>query len=219
SRAPSRRRFLPCRPRSRTARPARASSPCRLPPRRTRGRGRRSPPVARGSVCGCSCPPDPAHAPELTPGRAVATLRVMAHVAGANPGDETSCQLLRPLDLPPERLLVEVVVAREAGHAVLLGLGPKQPASVTLPGQRPVDPSERLDPDQIPKHEHVERDLQLQLGLDLRRRVGGLAGLVVLDDPAGAERVEIDPVDLSGEREGAEIEPSLELLSRAFRAE
>src|SRR5947208_12448978 len=47
----------------------------------------------------------------------------------------------------------------------------------------------------------------------------GLARLVVLDDPAGAEGVEIDPVDLSRERERAEIETALELLGRALRAE
>ena len=47
----------------------------------------------------------------------------------------------------------------------------------------------------------------------------GLPRLVVLDDPARAERVEVDPVDLAGEREGVEIEPSLQLRRRPLRPE
>jgi len=47
-----------------------------------------------------------------------------------------------------------------------------------------------------------------------------LAGLVVLDDPAGAERVDVDAVDLPGERDpGAEIEAALELRGRPLAAE
>ena len=41
--------------------------------------------------------------------------------------------------------------------------------------------------------------------------MGGLARLVVLDDPARAERVEIDAVDLPGEGERPQVEPALEL--------
>jgi hypothetical protein len=38
--------------------------------------------------------------------------------------------------------------------------------------------------------------------------VAGAPGLVVLDDAAGAARVDVDPVDLPGERDPvAEIEP------------
>src|SRR5512133_1108352 len=169
--------------------------------------------------CWSSGSSDPAHPPELAPGRAIAALGVVLHVACSDPLDEASRELLCPVDLTPERLLVEVVVAREARNAVLLCLRSQQPAGVALAGERPVDPAERLDADEVAKHEHVERDLQLQLGLDLRRRMSGLARLVVLNDPACTERVEIDAVDLSGEREGAEIESSLELLRRALRAE
>ena len=47
----------------------------------------------------------------------------------------------------------------------------------------------------------------------------GLARLVVLDDPARAERVDVDPVDLPGEREAVDLEPALELGRRAVGAE
>ena len=116
-------------------------------------------------------------------------------------------------------MLVEIVVARETGDAVLLRLGAQQPACVALSGERPVDPAEGLDPDEVAQDEHVQRDLQLQLRLDLGRGVCGLTRLVVLDDPARAERVEVDAVDLPGQREGVEIEPSLQLLRRPLRPE
>src|SRR5919108_2959626 len=82
-----------------------------------------------------------------------------------------------------------------------------------------VDPADRLDSDQIPEHEHVEGDLEPQLGFDLRRRMCGLARLVVLDDPARAERVEIDPVDLAREREAVDLQAALELGGGTLRAE
>src|SRR5262249_46257313 len=141
------------------------------------------------------------------------------HVAGADPGDEAARELAGAVDLTPERILVEVVVAREAGDSVVLRLGAEQPACVALPGKRPVNPAERLDADEVAQDEHVEGYLQLQLGFDLRRRVRGLPRLVVLDDPARAERVEIDPVDLAGEREGVEIETTLQLGRRPLRPE
>src|SRR5260370_505987 len=47
-----------------------------------------------------------------------------------------------------------------------------------------------------------------------------LAGLVVLADPGGAERILVDPVDLAGEAEPvAEIEPARELRRRALAPE
>ena len=58
-----------------------------------------------------------------------------------------------------------------------------------------------------------------ELFLDLRRRVGRLAGLVVDHDPARAERVDVDPVDLSGELDAVEVEPPLERLRRTLRSE
>src|SRR5919109_1464227 len=80
-------------------------------------------------------------------------------------------------------------------------------------------PAERLDPHQVAKNEHVERDLEPELGVDARSRVRRLSRLVVLDDPAGAERIHVDPVDLSGQREAVEIEAALELGRRPLRAE
>ena len=115
-----------------------------------------------------------------------------------------------------------VITAEDGGivnDPVLLRLGAQQPARVALSGKRPVDPAEGLGPDEVAEDEHVQRDLQLQLRLDLRRRVRGLPRLVVLDDPARAERVEVDPVDLAGKREGVEIEPSLQLRRRPLRPE
>ena len=43
----------------------------------------------------------------------------------------------------------------------------QQPARLALAGERPVDAAERLEPDEVAQHEHVERDLQPQLLLDL----------------------------------------------------
>src|SRR5205085_600415 len=87
-------------------------------------------------------------------------------------------------------------------------------------GERPVDPPERLDADEIAEYEHVERDLQLLLRLDLRGRMGVLPRLVVLHDPTGAERVDVDPVDLPGQGHSLrELEPALQLRRRALRAE
>ena len=43
------------------------------------------------------------------------------------------------------------------------GLGAQQPARAALAGERAVEPAERLDPDEVAQHEHVERDLQPQL--------------------------------------------------------
>ena len=142
----------------------------------------------------------------------------MLDVAGADPFDEAGRVLLRPLGLRPELVLVEVVALREAGD-VLLRLGAEQAAGATLAGQRAVEPAERLHADEVPQHEHVERNLEPQLGLDLRRRERGLARLVVLHDPARAERVDVDPVDLPGQREAVDPEPALELWRRPLGAE
>ena len=47
------------------------------------------------------------------------------------------------------------------------------PRALALARERPVEPAERLDPDEVAQHEHVERDLEPQLLLDLG---GGVAG-------------------------------------------
>src|ERR1043166_6105371 len=157
----------------------------------------------------------PAHRPQVAPGRArEAALRVVANVALANAGDGGARLLLRPLDLAPEPLLVDVVVARVTRHAVLTRLGPQHPPSDALAGQRAVAPAERLDPHEVAQDEHVERDLQVQLVLDPPRGIRGLARLVVDDHPARAARISGDPVDLARDREPAEIEPALPLSGR-----
>src|SRR5438067_406468 len=85
---------------------------------------------------------------------------------------------------PGERVLVEVVVLDEAGNAALARLRPQQSSCLPLAGQRPVQPAKRLDSHEVAQHEHVQRNLEAQLRLDLRRRMSDLPGLVVLDDPA-----------------------------------
>ena len=108
--------------------------------------------------------------------------------------------LARGLDLAPERLLVEVVVLREPGKVLARALA-EHPARESPPGERAVDAAERLDADEVTEREDVERNLEAKLSVDVARRVRALAGLVVLNDPARAERVEVDPVDLPGEPE------------------
>src|SRR5215213_2455453 len=153
-----------------------------------------------GSLTGPLRPLDPAHPPEVAPrGTAVGALRVVPDVAGAHALREAEREVARALDLSPERLLVEVVALHEAGQRVVLRLGAQQAARPPLAGERAVEAAERLDPDEVAQDEHVERDLEPQLLLDLRRRVAGSAGLVVLDDPARAAGVDVDPVDLPRE--------------------
>src|SRR5919109_3558162 len=167
-----------------------------------------------------SCALHPAHRRELTPRVAAsAATRVVADVARADPPDEPAGQFLRPLDLPPERLLVEVVALVEPRHGILASVGAKQPARLPVGPERAVEAADRLDPDQVAQDEQVQRDLEPELGLDLPGRVGGSARLVVLDDPPSAEGVEVDPVDLPRDREVTEIEARLQLRRRAVGAE
>src|SRR5450830_1886600 len=65
----------------------------------------------------------------------------------------------RPLDLGPELVLWQVVVGDKAGHPVITRHFTQESARRPLPRQRPVDTPERLDADEIPKHEHIEREL------------------------------------------------------------
>src|SRR5580765_8527453 len=151
---------------------------------------------------------------------AVAALGVVFDVALAHSVDDVDGEVAGALDLAPESLFVEVVVLRESGDAVVLRLGAEQAARLPLAGERPVETAERLDPDEIPQHEHVERDLELLLLLDLHGRMGVLARLVVLDDAARAERIDVDSVDLSRERHAwSQLEPTLQLGRRPLGAE
>ena len=144
----------------------------------------------------------------------------MLHVAGADPFDDPDGELARSFDLAPELFLREIVVLREAGDAVLTRLSTQQPAGLALAGERAVETAERLDADEVAQHEHVQRNLEALLGLDLLRRVRVLARLVVLDDPPRAERIDVDAVDLPRQRDAlGELEATLELGCRAFRSE
>ena len=143
----------------------------------------------------------------------------MLDVPATDALDKAARVALRRVDDRPERGVVEVVPRGEAGQAVLPGLRPQQPPRLTLAREGAVEAADRLDPDQVAQHEHVQRDLEAELGLDLLSRVGARSRLVVLDDAAGAEGIEIDAVDLSGEREAAEVEAALKLGSRAVGAE
>src|SRR6185503_17517234 len=68
------------------------------------------------------------------------------------------------------------------------------------------------------KREDVERDLQLLLGVDVAGAMCA-AELVVLHDASGAERIDVDPVDLPGDGEATELEAPLQLDRRRARAE
>ena len=142
----------------------------------------------------------------------------MLDVPVADALDEANGVLLRALGLRPELFLGQVVALREPGH-VLLGLGAEQSACLPLAGKRAVEAPERLHPDEIAQDEHVERDLEAQLRLDLRGRVRGLPRLVVLDDRPRAERVDVDAVDLPRQRKAVDLQPALELGRRAVGAE
>jgi hypothetical protein len=141
-------------------------------------------------------------------------------VSAAHALDGPDGQLARLLDLTPEGLLVEVVPVRVPRDAVVARLLAQKSARLALAGERTVEAAERLDPDEVAQHEHVERNLQLLLRRDLRRGMTALAGLVVLHDPARAEWIDVDPVDLSGEgHAGGELEPALQLGRGALRPE
>ena len=73
---------------------------------------------------------------------------------------ELTRQVTRALDPAPEGVLLEIVVLREAWNPVVLRLQAQQPASTALARERAVEPPERLDPDEIAEHQHVERDLE-----------------------------------------------------------
>src|SRR4030095_15752716 len=96
----------------------------------------------------------------------------------------------------------------------------EQATGLAAAHERTVETTERLDPDQVTEDEHVERDLQPELLLHLARGRRVLAGLVVLDDSARAQRLDVDAVDLPGEDDAvAELEPALQLGRRALETE
>jgi hypothetical protein len=135
-----------------------------------------------------------------------------------HPVDRASRAGLRLVDLVPEVVLGDVVRPLQAGHRVLARIGSDEAARLPRPGEAAVEPAERLHADEIAEREDVERDLELLLGLDVARAIRP-AELVVLDDAAGAEGVYVDPVDLPGDGEAAELEAALELYRGRARPE
>src|SRR5262245_43961795 len=91
-----------------------------------------------------SRPLHPADRPEVAPGRAAVSLRVVAHIAGPDALCETACMCPRRFDLRPERVVVEVVAVAEAGQ-VLAGGRPQHPPLHPPAGECPVDPADGLD--------------------------------------------------------------------------
>src|SRR4029453_843674 len=165
-----------------------------------------------------SCSLHAADRPEVAPGRALAALRVVPDVSGADVPGELSRGLASSVHLGPELVLVQVVVARAADD-VLLRVRAKETPRPAPAGEGPGEAPQRLDPDEIPEHEHVERDLEAELLLHLARRRRMLARLVVLDDPTRAQRLDVDPVDLPREDEVlAELEAALKLRSGTLAA-
>ncbi len=141
-----------------------------------------------------------------------------SHVARPDARDGGLRALDGAVDVGPELRVAEVVLILRPRDE--LGGGVEdEPARLPRARERPVEPAERLDADEVAQREDVERHLELPLGLDLPRRVRARAGLVVLDDPARAHRVLVDPVDLPGDGEAAQVEAALQLDGRALRPE
>src|SRR5581483_798547 len=179
-------------------------------------------PFARTAAC-CSGfivsrPLDTAHRPEVAPARALAALRVVPDVPRADAPREAGGTLPRRVHHRPElvvRQVVVLLVARQVVGRVLT----QEPARDARAAQRAVDAAERLDADEVAQNEQVERDLELQLLVDL---LGGVRAprLVVLHDPARAVGIDVDPVDLAAELDPVgELEPTLQLGRRAIGAE
>src|SRR5262249_31547849 len=146
-------------------------------------------------------------------------LGIVSHVARLDPKRVVGGTLARGLDLAPERLLVQVVVPCEAGEVLARALA-EHPSRESPPCERSVDAAEWLDPDEITKGEDVQRDLEAELAVDVACGMGALARLVVLDDPACAERIDVDPVDLPGQIQIVrERKAALQLGRRSLRAE
>src|SRR5262245_40291087 len=147
-----------------------------------------------------SRPLHPADRPEVAPGRTPVALRVVPDVPGTDPAGVHRRTLTSRFDLAPERVLVQIVVPRESREVVAGGLA--EHATSEAPAcERTVDTPEWLDAHEVAQRQHVQRDLKAELPVDVARRVCTLARLVVLHDAARAERIDVDPVDLSREPE------------------
>src|ERR687891_1176497 len=114
---------------------------------------RRHPPKegARGGTMGFPTPSwarNPADRPEVAPLRAAVALRVVSHVSGTDALRVRPRALARRLDVRPKRLLVEVVVAREARKVFARRLAQHAPR-VAPAGERAIEAPERLDADEV----------------------------------------------------------------------
>ena len=81
----------------------------------------------------------------------------------------------RPAPRTPPRRGSRVLT--KPGSASSFASARSRPARPPLAGERPVEAAERLDADEVAEREHVERDLEPQLLLDLGRRVAGAPDL------------------------------------------
>jgi hypothetical protein len=121
-------------------------------------------------------PPHAAHRRELAPRRAAAVAEgVVPDVPLADARDDAAGDVLGARDLRPEVFVFDVVPRRVAGDAVVLRRAAQQPPCLPVAGERLVKPSERLHADKVAQDQHVERNLELELLLDLGGRMSGLA--------------------------------------------
>src|SRR5205823_7177868 len=100
---------------------------------------------------------DPAHRPEVAPGRALVASRVVPDVALTDAPREPAREVPRSLDERPEGVVVEQIGLREAGQALVQA---QEAAHLAVAGERAVDAAQRLDPDEVAQDEHVKRDLE-----------------------------------------------------------
>ena len=204
-------------PRSQTARAKRStstsSSPSPHPPRRRRGPARRSrPAVPRWVLVSL-----PRRSRPLPPGTST-TGRTRS---GTGTHLKSSCWMSPVRIRSTKRIACSSPVRSEPrtrprpGSRAWLKPGTSSSASACSSPRawrspaRARQASERLDPDEIAQHEHERIWKAAQTRS--RGRVRRLPRLVVLDDPARAEGIEVDAVDLPGQREAVDLEAALEL--------
>ena len=162
----------------------------------------------------------PAHRPEVAPGRAGKPPFGSCRTSpGADALDERRARSFARSVCAQNAVLVEVVARREARARRPLASARRRPAGLPLAGERAVEPAERLDARGGPAGPACRAGSAAAARTRSSPPSARLSRLVVLDDPARAERVGVDPVDLPGEREAVDLEPALELGRRAFGAE
>ena len=108
---------------------------------------------------------DPAHRPEVAPARAVAARRVVLDVSRPGSARDAPSRVLRaPLDLrprtPPRRGSRS---STKPGQRLRGAPRAAVRALFRSPASGAVEAAQRLHPDEVTEHEHVQRDLQPQL--------------------------------------------------------